>query len=649
MSDPTASTPTVHPNGRHGGSHVRPRRFSTRQRRALAGVGLVILLLLGALIGVGGGSSSGDGLESAASGEVAGASGPSGDDEDGAGDDGDESDDIDDADEDALDATDDSYGFLDGGQNVEEPPVPSGGGAPVELDPVETVDEQCGKILATGAHLLVTPDPVVLEPGDLSDALTIRNCGEGDVDWTALTVPGVALDTAASTLAGGATTQLGYTIDADAYEPGAVDFKIKVSEPGHNTYVDVHAFRPTFGQDIVAGNGQFSAGEDAGGCANHCITKAWLTPNASSANLGFEVKTHTPATIRVWVDTQAPTGNGTPLATSPAGTTQWNTVLAPLQASTQYYLLLRATDANGKTDERSHTFTTTSPVNTVDELAGIDPKCHAQCITQAKLTPGGDFSVQHLDVQSTTPARFQVWVDTEAPSQQNGAPTFDDPELVELSGLEYHDSWQVDLQPLEGSTKYHIIVRAEDTDGEVAHQVGTFTTPPEPTSDVLITFHTLKVLHDGDSSWKNRGELSFAWAVGDTTVGTRGEEKMSDGDSFSFHRSKASYLATGLTDDDFLPNIRVSGSERDADGKVEFCSMGTGAAYEAGSNGDCDAKWNVASSGLVKVGGIDSLTRCSDHGIPDPRGADGCLLLQTLDEGDDYARFQVVVSLHIVD
>lgn len=632
MDEPTRSTPTITPGA--------PRRLAPGRRRAVAGLVLIILVLLGALVTVGDRS---DGLGETAAGD--GGPTAAGDEPD----DGGPEDDIDDATEDELDQADDSHGFPEGGADVEEPPFagePSDG--EVELDPVEDIDETCGKVLATGASLLVTPDPHLLEPGDLSDALTIRNCGHDDVDWTAKTVPGVALDTPASTLAGGTTTQLGFTIDADAYAPGAVEFKIKVSEPGHNTYVDVHAFRPVYGKDMTAGNGQFSAGAEHGGCANSCIAKAWLTPNATTPNLGFEVKTDTPATIEVWVGTQPPSGDGAPMASSPSGSTQWKTVLAPLQQTTTYHLLLRATDEHGNVDERIHTFKTTSPVNTVDELAGVDPKCHAQCISQAKLTPGSDFSQVHLDVKSTTPARFQVWVSTDAPTQENGAPTFDDPHVVEVSGLEYHESWSAGLEPLEGSTTYYVLVRAEDTDGKVAHRVGTFTTAPEPRFDVLVTFQGLEVTHDGDGSWGNRGELSFAWTVGDTTVGSRGEKKMSDGDGFSFNRGNSAYLATGRKAGDFLPNIRVAGYERDADGKAEFCSMGTGAATQKGRNDDCDTKWNVASSGLVTVGSIDSLTRCSDFGIPEPTAGDGCMLLETLDEGKDYARFRVVVSLHVV-
>ena len=614
-------------------------RFPPRMRRTIIGVLLAILVALGAVVVLTGTANGDDADDGTAIGSSATTTTID--------DDGDESDAIDDATEDDLDAADDSEGYPDSGGNVTEPPSGGGGsGDPVELEPVGGLDELCAEALGAGGHLVVTPDPSVLEPGDMTSALTIRNCHEQDVDWTAKTVPDVTLDTSGSTLAGGTTTQVGFTIDSDAHEPGAVEFKIKVSEPGRNHYVDVQAFRPTLGKDVAAGDNTFSAGDEAGGCANSCITKAWLTPNASTPDLGFEVRTHTPATIRVWVGTEPQDGGGAPMATSAPGTTQWQTVLKPLQPATTYHLLVAATDGNGKVDERSTTFKTVTPMDNPDDLAAEDPGCLAQCITKALLTPGGDFSVKHLEVVAKSKARFQAWVSTEAPTNGD-VPSFDDTAVFANSGLQYAERWATDLAPLEGDTQYHIIVRAEDVDGHAAYQVGSFHTPAEPTHDVVITFHRVRVTHDGDSSWKNRGELSFAWGVGDTKVGSRGESKMSDGATFGFDGWKNTYVATGLRDDDFIPTVHVSGSERDADAKAEFCSMGTGVPHSPGSNGDCDAKWNVASSGLVSVGSIESLTPCSEHGIDGPAGDLGCLLLETLDQGDDYARFQVVVSYHV--
>ncbi|MGH9179308.1 MAG: hypothetical protein ACRD0N_12245, partial [Acidimicrobiales bacterium] len=554
----------------------------------------------------------------------------------------------DEATEAGLEAEDDSEGYPDGGANVEEPDG-AGGGQGVGNGPLEPLPGTGCTSLKAGASLLVAPDPAVLPSGTMASALSVSNCGKGDVNWTAATVPSVALASKNGTLAAGSTAKVGFTIDSDAYDPGAIDFKIKVSEPGHNHYVDVHAFRPTFGKDIVAGNGQLSAGEDAGGCANQCIIKAILTPNLTSPNLKLDVKTHTPATIKVWWAEQPPNVLVLPKASSPQNSTEWTTSLSPLKAATKYYLVVKATDGNGKTSTRSTAFTTITPYENPGGLAnaGGPAGCALQCITKALLSPGADFSSKKLEVASNTPAKFVAQASTKAPAYNNGIPSLS--EVASTSSTaEYGKSWTTTLNNLKGDTTYHIVVRAIDEKGSSAYQVGSFTTPPEPGHDVLFTFLDIKVTHDGDSSWKNRGELSFAWGMGDTTVGTLSEDKMSDPATVSIPRGRSLYLAKNVKG--FLPTIYVSASERDADGLVEFCSMGTGVAHEYGSNGSCDAKWNVASSGIVSVDSVDTLTPCTAFGLdPQVWAGKGCMQLETVSHGDDYPRFTALVAVELVE
>ena len=552
------------------------------------------------------------------------------------------------ADEEALEEKDDSQGYPDGGANVEEPDVPNGQG---EGDgPLEPLPGTGCKGLKEGASLLVTPDPAVLPSGTSKSALSVTNCGKASVDWSALTVPSVALASKNGTLTAGSTAELGFTIDFNAYEPGAIAFKIKVSEPGHNHYVDVQAFRPTFGKDIVAGNGQLSAGEDAGGCANSCIVKAVLTPNLTSPNLKLEVKTHTPATIRVWWAEQPPNTMVLAKASSPANSTAWTASLAPLKAATKYYLVVKATDGNGKTSTASTAFTTITPYENPGGLAnpGGPAGCAVQCITKAVLSAGGSFSSKNLETASHTPARFIAQVSAKAPTYKDGIPSLTDTEATS-STAEYLTSWKTTLNNLRGETKYHIVVRAIDEKGNSAYQVGSFTTPPEPTHDVVFTYLTVRVTHDGDSSWKNRGELSFRWGAGDTTVGSRGEEKMSDPVTVNIPRGSSGYIAKGIKGSKgVLPTVYVSASERDADGLAEFCAMGTGVPHEAGSNGDCDAKWNVAKSPTTTFGDIDKLPLCTSLGLSDAWAGVRCMQLTTEDHGDDYARFSTIVAVGVI-
>lgn len=637
------------------GLPARTRRM--RRSTAFAGGGLLALLvLMGGCIGGGAGRLVGD-----PDGTSVGPTAPlvtlvdEGVVEDG------EPDVDDDATEDAFDHDDDSTGYPESDEVEDElPPAGEGQGddGDVELDPVGDPAPDAGPCAAVqdDAQLVVSPDPLVLPSGDMSSTLTIWNCGEGDVDWTAATKPSVALTDDHGTLFAGTSAPLDFTIDADQWAPGAIAFKIKVSEPSANHYVDVLAFRPTWGSDAVADVG-LTAGEGSGGCANQCIVSATIGTNYTSPDVSLHVATDTPATIETYLSLNAPNddpdGNpifvgpdGDPVRVSPEGSTDWVTNLDGLAPSTEYFIIVRAIDELGHDSFRSGSFTTITPPELPGDLAdaGGGDGCAHQCITSALLSAGDDWSSKSLSVASHTPAQFQVSVSVQAPVWNGDVPSFDETDVWVPSGLEYFESWDTTIAGLFGDQTYHIIVQATDVQGRSSYRVGSFHTADAPTTNVLVTLHRIDVSHDGDSSWKNRGELSFAWGVGDDTVGTRGESKISDGESVTFAAWKDSYViqnASGL-----MPTIYVSGSERDADGKSEFCTMGTGAFHSAGSNSSCDAKWNVASSGLVQVDAIDSMARCSEFGVGGNWADAACMRLETADGGTDYARFSVIVSFH---
>ena len=378
---------------------------------------------------------------------------------------------------------------------------------------------------------VVGPDPLVVPSGEMSSSLTIWNCGEGDVDWTAATKPSVTLADDHGTLFAGTSTPLGFTIDADQWSPGAVEFKIKVSESSANHYVDVLAFRPMWGSDAAADVG-LSAGEGAGGCANQCIVSAVLGTNYTSPDVSLHVTTNTPATIETYLSlnepNEDPDGNpifvgpdGDPVRVSPAGSTDWVTNLTGLQPSTTYYIVVRAVDEHGHDSFRSGSFVTITPPEMSDELAnaGGGDGCAHQCITSAVLHAGDDWSSKALSVTSNTPAQFQVSVSVNAPLWNGDVPSFDHADVWVPSGLEYIESWDTVIAGLHGDQTYHVIVEAIDVEGRSSYRVGSFHTGEAPMTNVLVTLHRIDVSHDGDSSWKNRGELSFAWGVGDDTVG----------------------------------------------------------------------------------------------------------------------------------
>ncbi len=490
----------------------------------------------------------------------------------------------DDAGEDALDDDDDSG-------NVPEPPLddpdPSdddgdddgdgGEDGGVELpDDDDGVDPQqsgpCDALVPDGSSLVVGPDPLILEDSVYEGSISIVNCSDGDIDWTAATKPSVTLDDDGANLLPGETAELDFVIDKDAWDPGAIDFKIKVSEPGHNHYVDVHAFRQLTGADVTADVG-LSGGEGAGGCANQCIVSALLKPNLSTPNMGLDITTNTEATIRSYVSTQAPDEEDghpvfpgvEPMDVSPVGVTSHLAHLSPLEPATKYYIIVSATDVNENTSYRSGSFVTLTPMDGPGgfDTGGEEPGCSNDCITKALLTPG-DHTSRHLSVESHTPALFQAFVSTEAPSyDEDGVPSFTDAEVWVNSGLNSATTWETDIVGLHADTDYHIIVQAVDANGNVDRRAGQFHTPQAPEYEVVYAFMGLNVDYDGDAGI-NRGELAFGWRVGDDQIGYHGEHKHNEGDWIAFADDQSYYIRDDITG--WLPTVYVNATERDADG-----------------------------------------------------------------------------------
>jgi hypothetical protein len=566
-----------------------------------------------------------------------------------------------DAAEDANDLLDDS-----GDQGPELPPAPqveppadADDDGPLDLDPVEPAQppapHPCDSLVADGSSLVVGPDPLVLDKGDLDGTITIVNCSDGDIDWTAKTKPSVSLDDDGANLLPGEFAELDFVIDSAQWDPGAVDFKIRVSEPGHNHYVDVHAFRQLVGKDVVADVG-LTAGPGAGGCANQCIVSALLAPNFTTPNLSIDITTNTAASIRTWVSKNAPVeidGVPTfvgvqPIDVSPAGVTTHHGLLTPLTAGTKYHIVVGATDQYDHTSYRTGSFTTITPVDNPGDfvLPGDPPGCSAQCITKAQITAGADHTSKNISIASHTAARLQVFVSTEAPTWSNGVPSFAATDFWEPSGLEYVTSWDTTIVGLSASTDYHIIVRATDANDHDDYQVGQFHTAAAPTYDVVFTVLGIDVGYDGDKG-ANRGEMSFRWAVGNDHAGSKGESKVSSGDWVTFARPVSTFVAYGVTD--WLPGVRIAALERDADGKVEFCTAGNGTPIDAGSNGDCDVVWSVATGGIVSLDSLTGYPLCTALGF-DPVYADQhCLTLTTFGTPSGYPEITGYVAVQVND
>jgi hypothetical protein len=562
---------------------------------------------------------------------------------------------LDDAQEDLLDQqTDGPHGWPDQ-QNpppVDEP-EDAGDGAddPVDIPPGPEVEPTpCDFLASDGSSLVVMPDPVILDDNVMAGEFGVTNCSDGDVDFSTAVNPKVTLSTAGDTVLPGQTAVVGFDIDGEAYGNGAIQFKVKVSEPNHSHYVDVSAYNPLLGLEAVASN-TITAGDGVGGCANDCIVSALLRKNLQSPNLALDVVTDTPATIRVYVsdtppqidDEGASFGDADPIDTSPAGSTEWTAQLQPLEADTTYYIILTATDADDDVSREHGSFHTVTPLDGPDGIVLESPGCGGQCITSAVLTPGADHTTKHLEVTTSTPATLQVSVDLDPPTFDGDVPSFDDADVWLNSGLELIDTWSTDIPGLWGDTDYHIIVRADDAEGRTSFRVGEFHTAKPPTVDIGLTLIGLTVDNDGDKV--GRGELSFGWAVGEDDVAYKGESKVDDGEWVTFPTSGSYWPVHDYSVDGVLPTIYVAATERDYGGG--FCSMGKGVPETHGSNGDCHYKWNVASSGIVFVDELDGLPSCTEFGLGEEWADFGCMSFASSPQGSDYPSITALVAVQV--
>ena len=633
-----ANQPTNQPTNEPMGEPTESRR----RRRWLAILIVVVLAVLGiALRPVAEGVSGA--LSSAGAGATPGAT-------------TDERPEVDDATEDSLDGPDDSVGGTDSQTPQPDPADGSGDGADgvVVIPPVDPPQGPCVGHDPAQGHLRVTPDPLVLASNVKTGEIVIRNCGAVAVHWTAAVNPKVNLATASGDLAAGASSALGFTIDFNAYGNGAIDFKLKVSETGHNHYVDVAAYNPFFGSE-GGGPGGFSAGAGVGGCSGQCITKALLQRNLSSPNVGVQIATNTPAYLSVFVSKIPPVigpngpsfGGVAPMDHTDDLRTGWTAQLTPLQPSTKYYIIVRAIDSDGDKAFRYGSFTTTTGEVGPGGLA--DPAgpagCSLQCITTAKLTQAaGDKAGTEvaLDVVSHTEALFQASISRNAPTVQAGVPTFAATDAWAASGLQYAKAWQTPLTGLVPATKYYIVVRAEDKQGRVSYRSGSFTTAASPTLSASFALVSVRIDKDGDKI--GNGEISLGWRVGNTTVATFAEGKRDDGDLVTFGTTP---WVEQVPMAGFLPTVYVSATERDPDGKVELCTMGTGVPADQGHNDDCDVKWNAAGSGLVQPAQIAGLLSCD--GFPTGNRFPGyrCMTVSTVPNGEDYPSITAVVAIRL--
>jgi len=517
-----------------------------------------------------------------------------------------------------------------------------------------------------GGRLVVSPDPLHLTAGKNAGSLTVRNCGTEPTDWTSLSKPWVKLAAQQGTLAAGATHELGFTVDDSALPAGDYTFRIKVSQPGHNVYVDVYGSKVT--KDVAQQPG--TAGDDddkPAGCAASCITMAWLTPSHGTPDLALEVRTHTAAKLFVKVGTEAPQldERGHPYIAQPAVSdstdlqfrTLWKTTLTPLEPGTKYHILVIAVDKQGQRTSETGQFTTTKPITGLS--AGEDGGCGSNCVESALLAAKPGSPNMTLTVRTHVPAKLAVYLDDQDP-QTNGAgePYFPGAPDPAAATDEPRTEWTTELE-LEYGTTYRIILEAVDERSRSQFKQGSFSTGPAPamhhSNDVLVTFHKIHVSNDADGGI-GRGELQFMFeangeqrnelAVGERKVQAPDWIDLDRGDRGQ-GRSVAVYGAP-----DLLP-IRVQAWERDLhndDFGFEFCQRGDRMFDEVSGRvefDDCDIdiEWNTAAATIdlhADTGG-GALPAC--YGL---EGITGDICTVLVADGDD-PHFTVYVTIDFIE
>ena len=496
-----------------------------------------------------------------------------------------------------------------------------------------------------GGRLAVTPDPLTLPAGATSGSVTIHNCGAESRDWTSATKPWVELAADHGTLGAGETHELGFTVDDSAQEPGDYTFKIKVSEPGHNVYVDVNATKSAEKPGLAT---------EPAGCGTGCITKAWLTPRHGTPDVGLEVRTSVSAKVFVELGTQPPSHDdqGRPylpkaelkFSTDHKFGIRWDTVLTPLQPGTGYHIIVVAVDQQGKRSTEHGRFTTTKPVTGL--AGGAAGGCASNCVASAVLTPKPESADHTLTVRGHVPATFAVYVSEQAP-QVGGDPT--------AASDQPSTEWTTELDLAYGTT-YRIVLRAVDEQSRTQFKQGQFTTPDEPEHehDVLVTFHKIHVSDSADGAL--RGEMRFEFEVGGVQHAeiAVGERKVNapewidlDRGDRGVGRSVAAY-AVG----DHLP-IRVQAWERDRhddDFGWQFCDRGSQMFDEASGRVefeecDIDIEWNTAAATIdlhPDTGG--ALPSC--YGMDDGITGDVCAILEA---GGADPSFRVYLTIDFIE
>lgn len=489
----------------------------------------------------------------------------------------------------------------------------------------------------------MAPTVVELASGEFTGQLQIRNCSSGLLDVELDATNGLDFVADELSLPPGVSS-IDFEVDDDTVGVGAFELKFKVTQTGCCAdYGDVLGFKQGFNPDYAL-DLPLTLGEGQGGCKAGCITTVWIEGTQLHTSVELNVGTKVAADIDVRVSTQAPVQNqgGDPwmpgvapvLSTNGPATVLTGTI-GELDATTTYHLLVTATDDNG-TSTFHDSFTTVDPVDHPDGIAGNDPNpgCSAGCITHAVIDDVSHDSA-HFTMKTSMAATMEAFVGTTAVDQSGTVPTIADP-AFHYETPEPWTTWKLNMNALEGDTTYHVLLRATDTNGKRDYQVGSFTTPPAPEQEVVISVGRIDVKDNGDLIGK--GEIRFGFAYDGVLVGTRSEQKLSEGatmwpDAYNF-------VVVDLAPDEATSNLAVWAGERDVS-VLGFCEAPVSGLECHGIN------WNVAYSGSVTLADIADMPLCANYGFTGDAADDRCTAITDLGGIGDEVTFDAVIRYHV--
>jgi hypothetical protein len=406
---------------------------------------------------------------------------------------------------------------------------------------------------------------------------------------------------------------------------------------------------------------------NAFGCQANCIVHATMQPLLLSPDVTFDLATNVDVTASIWIseaqpviDGGYPVVQGWPDHFVPGWVREWQTTI-DFEYETTYWITLRVEDTQGNLKWALTDYSTGAPP-TKDQLAANGDGCYFQCIDLGKVEFTDSFDTVVLvigtDVPDTEDVVFDVAVSTNAPSWSGDTPTMGSqfPFIVDQDG---GNDVRGHVSGLSPETTYHVVVKAIDEDGYMAHAVGQFATDPAPPTDVRVTWERFYVHYDGDAGAWGRGEIAWAWGMNDQpglanwgtpyrTYGARNQDKIGDGTSIVLGQNTHHWVSVeaGAT----VPTVAVNAHENDTHGNhehdncIEYRQVTLGWQHYQDS---CMTRSNVALAEGLTVADIAALPKCWQFDVPDVRGEDRCLVIESLPANDQHARFDALLSFHI--